>query len=179
MLTIKTSVRALVLLLVSALLWSAPGSVASAQSVKDQQLISEITESVKAAIAATTGTRFEVNAVGNDFANSILTDKATMAKIVARAKAACTKLNAVAKKGPKAVKAQALKIGADLGKDQRTQLISLESDPDLTFDDKFSIGVVIGMVNASMFTNGMNVYCPRHAKQASVLVQAINAAIIG
>lgn len=179
MLTVKTSVRALVLLLSSALLWSMLGSVASAQSVKDQKLVSQVISDVKASIAATAGTRFEVNTVGSGFANALLTDKATLSDMIARAKTTCAELNAAAKKGAKAVKTQAQKSGASLGKKQVKNLAALEADTDLTIDDKFSIGVVLGMVTASMFANGVNVYCPRHKSQVSVLTQAWTSAITG
>jgi len=180
MTVLRKTRHALVLLAVSALIWSTTGNVASAravQSPKDQQFVTQVVGGVKNSIAAVDGTRFEVNEFGLYFAASIFADPAFASDMTARAKSTCRKLNAAAKKGPKAVGAAARKIGSEIGQGDREALTQLDADTSLTEDDKFSVGIVIGMVAASVFSNGVRVYCPRHTKHVVTMTQAWTASL--
>ena len=173
--------RAAVMLLVSALVWALSGSAASArtaQSSKDTAFVRATKGAVTAGIESLAGTRFEVNAFGTNAVEAIFADGETMETMVARVKNTCVALNGAAKKGPKAARAKATAVGRDLGQKAWAFLKDIEADPDYSAEDKYAMGVVIGLLDATLIKMGTQTYCPRHGKHVPRMTRAWNNAVL-
>jgi len=143
----------------------------------DTKFLSLLVSTVQSRIISVSGTRFEVNATGIELAEYLLTDSKYRADAVKEAKAACRKLNAAAKKGKKAVAKEATNIGTNKGRRDLGILLYLESEPGLDEDDKFSMGVVIGIIASVSTIVGIQTYCPKHSAHADGIVKAWTAVV--
>lgn len=168
------------MLLTGALVWTLSSSAASARTVqapKDDRYLRAVITATGEGIASLDGTRFEVNEFGVDFAAYILQSGDFTSVMIRQAKGICRELNAAAKRGPKAVRTRSAAIGEKIGRDDLESLQEVDANPELSDDDKFSVGVVVGLISTASFKAGLQSYCPRHNKQARVMTQAWNSAL--
>lgn len=176
----KTIARALVMLLVSTLVWTLMGSAASAQTSKDAAFLRAAKEEVTAGIAALAGTQLEVNALGISMVETIFADGEITVAMVARVKDTCATLTRAAKKGQKAVRAEATASGRRIGRAAKAYLEDVEANENYSTADQYSIGVVVGRIDGVLFKLGMQAYCPQHGKHVSRMSRAwLNAVVRG
>lgn len=172
--------RGLVMLLAAALVSTLTSSAASARKVegpKDDKYLRTVADGTRKGIASVAGSQLEVNEFGVNFAEYLLQSDEVADSLITQAKTVCKELNVAAKRGAKAVRARARALGTEIGRDDRESLEELEADPDLSDQDKFSVGMVIGLMTGVAFKAGVQSYCPRHNKQAVVLTTAWSEAL--
>lgn len=160
------------------LLLAAPHQVNAQKAPPDDtKFLNLLVGTVQSRVMSTSGTRFEVNATGIELAEYLLTSSKYRTNAVKEAKAACSKLNAAAKKGKKAIEDEATKIGTNKGRVDLGVLLDLESETGFDEDDKFSMGVVIGIIASVSTIVGIQTYCPKHSAQAAGIVKAWTAVV--
>lgn len=168
-----------VLLLTSAVMFSGMSEPASAQTPKDGKFLTAVGEGVAAGIASVEGSQLAVNEMGKAFATYMMGDGANRTRMVKQAKAVCRELNAASRKGAKATRAKARQMGKQMGDADRSALEDLDGDARVSQEDKFSIGLVVGLVSGAVTRAGVGVYCPRHNKQVSTILQAWQTEMTG